>query len=149
VQDIEDHFEVVSLLFGLAARRAAEKITDEQLQHLKKVHTEATTTQDPSTRLALTYDFYRFLNRIATSERLLMTLRLLSIALPNAFYFSTARWPATETVFRERTLAALEDHDDEAAATAAREHWRTCAKVTIDDLRARGYWAESNDKAAS
>ncbi len=147
VQDIEDHFEVVSLLFGLTTRRAAKHITDQQLRNLHKLHTEITSTQDASTRAALTYDFYRAINRVGTSERLLLTLRFLAFALPNDFYFSTPRWPATETAYRERVLAALENHDGRAAVRAADEHFRTCAKVTIDELRSRGYWSESNNVA--
>ncbi|MEM6110340.1 GntR family transcriptional regulator [Mycobacterium sp. 050272] len=145
VPDIEDHFEVISLLFRLTARRAAKHITDEQLRTLHKLHTDITTTQDLPTRLALSYEFYRLINHMGASDRLLLTLRFLAFALPNDFYFSSARWPATETVYRERVLAALEGHDGEAAERATEEHLRTCAKVTIDALRARDYWSESGD----
>ena len=144
-EDIQDHFEVVSLLFGLTTRRAAERITDAQLRELQKLHTQITNTQDPSNRMALEYDFYRAINRVGTSERLLLTLRFLAFALPNDFYFSTPRWPAMETAYRERLLSALESHDADAARKAAEEHFRACAKVTIDELRARGYWPEPND----
>ena len=147
--DIEDHFTVISLLFGLTARRAASQITDEQLHELQQIHTEATTTQDPSRRLTLDNEFYRVLNRIATSDRLLLTLRFLALALPNDFYSNTARWPATETAYRERILNALESHDAEAAAKATDEHFRMCAKVTIEDLRARGYWSETESQTSS
>ncbi len=147
VQDIADHFEMVSLLFGLTARRAAEHITDEQIRDLQKLHTDITATQDRSTRLALIFDFQRIINHSGTSDRLLLTLRFLAYALPNDFYFSTARWPAIETVYRERMLAALENHDPQAAAEVTGEHFRTCAKVTLDELRSRGYWSESKQVA--
>lgn len=146
-QDIEDHFEVISLLFGLTARRAAKHITNEQLRELQRLHTEITTTQDPPTRLALSYEFYRLINRLGTSDRLLLTLRFLALALPNDFYFNTPRSAVTETVYRERVLTALEARDAEAAVNATQEHLHTCAKVTIDDLRSRGYWAEPKDVA--
>ena len=146
-QDIEDHFEVVALLFGLTARRAAEHITAQQLRKLQQLHYEATTTQDSSRRLALSYEFYRIVNLVATSERLLLTLRFLAFALPNDFYFNTSRWPATETVYRERVLAALENHEPVAAADATEEHLRTAAKVTINELRSRGYWSDSENTA--
>lgn len=146
-QDIEDHFEVISLLFGLTARRAAKQITDEQIRELQKLHTEITTTQDPSTRLALSYEFYRLINRLGTSDRLLLTLRFLALALPNDFYFNTSRSAVTETVYRERVLTALEAHDADAAVKATQEHLHTCSKVTIDDLRSRGYWTAPNHVA--
>lgn len=143
VQDIEDHFEVISLLFGLTTRRAAAQITDAQLRQLQQLHAEITTTQDRSARLALSFEFTKNINRIGTSDRLLQKMWFLTLALPTDFYFSTTRWPATETVYRERILAALENHDAEAAAKASEEHLRACAKVTIDELRSRGYWSES------
>jgi DNA-binding GntR family transcriptional regulator len=146
-QDIDDHFEVIGLLFGLTARRAAEHITDQELRSLQRLHYETTTTQDPSRRLQLSYEFYRIINRVATSDRLLLTLRFLALALPNDLYFNTARCPATETVYRERVLTALESHDPVAAATATEEHLRSCAKVTIDELRSRGYWPDSEKVA--
>jgi len=148
VQDFEDHFEVVSALFEISARRAAEHVTDEQLQYLKKVHLEASTAQDTASRMALAIEFYRYLHRLRrTSGQFLRTLQFVARALPNDLYFSTARSLATETVYRERTLLALENHDSEAAAQAAEEHWRASAKVTIDEMRSRGYWSESEDLA--
>lgn len=144
-EDIEDHFEVVSLLFGLTARRAAKSITSEQLRSLQSLHTQITTTRDPATQLAMTDEFYRAINRVGTSERLLLTLRFLAFALPNDFYFSTQRWPAMETAYRERVLNSLDKRDARAAVKAAEEHFATCAKVTIDELRSRGYWSETKD----
>lgn len=141
-QDIEDHFEVISLLFGLTAKRAATHISDEQLNRLRQIHQESTTTQDPAARLQSTYAFYQLLNRVATSERLLLNIRFLAYALPNDFYFSTTRWPATETVYRERILDALDHRDSDEALRVTDEHMRTAAKVTIEELRARGYWDE-------
>jgi len=146
-QDIEDHFQVVSLLFQLTTRRAAKHITDEQLRALRKLHAQVTSARDSSSQLALTYEFYRAINRIGTSERLLLTLRFLAFALPNDFYFSTRRWPATETAYRERALTALENHDARAAAKAAEEHFRACTKVTIEELRADGYWSKNDGTA--
>ena len=109
---------------------------------MQRLHSATTNTQDPAKRLALTFQFYRLINRIGTSPRLLLTLQFLAFALPNDFYFSTSRWPATETVYRERTLAALESRDPDRAAAAAEEHLLTCAKVTVDELRERGYWSQ-------
>jgi len=148
VQDIEDHFEVISLLFGLTTRRAAENVTAAQLHHLQQLHTEITTTQDRPQRLALSYEFNRLINRIGTSDRLLQKMWFFALALPTDFYFSTTRWPAIETVYRERILAALDDHDPDAAAKASTDHLHACAKVTIEELRSRGYWGASGDDVA-
>lgn len=150
-RDIEDHFEVVSLLFGLTTRRAAAHITDDQLRGLRELHAEIAKIADSSTRIARDLEFYRLVNRIGSSARLLSTLRVLTLALPNDLYFSTSRWPATETAYRKRLLSALEARDSEAAGRVAEDHLRACGKVTVDELRARGYWsaAASTEAEAS
>lgn len=137
IQDIEDHFELVGLLFSLTARKAVARITDEQLQDLRKLHTEITTTEDRPTQVELTYEFYRAINRVGTSGQLLLILRFLAFGLPNDFYFSTPHWPAVETMYRERVLAALENRDARAAARAAQRHFRTVADMTADALRSQ------------
>lgn len=147
VQDIEDHFEMVSALFEIAARRGAKHITCEQFRYLTGVHLEATTTQDPSRKLELATEFYRYLHRLGrTSGQFLRTLGFVARALPNDFYFSSSRSPATETVYRERMLLTLENHDSDAAAKVTEEHWRASAKVTTEEMHARGYWSEPNPR---
>lgn len=143
VEDIKDHFEVVGLLFAVAARRAASRITDADLVELRKLHSQVAATRDDATRQELNHDFLRIVNEAGSSTRLLLTLRYLWLSLPNDFYTNASAWSANEAMYREQMLSLLEARDAEGAASSAEEHLQACAKVTLDSLRSRGYWADS------
>lgn len=149
VEDIDDHFEILGMLFAMAARKAATQIGSAQLLDLRNLHDEIAATRDPSLRIALDHDFYRIINEAGGSERLLLTLRYLWLSLPNDYYGSSPSSAATEAVHRERILVALEAHDARAAVQVTEEHLRACANVTIDELRSRGYWADDMDVSYS
>lgn len=141
VQDVEDHFEVVGMLFAVAARRAATRISDDELAGLRRLHGRIAATADDSVCQDLNHDFLRIINEAGSSNRLLLTLRYLWLSLPNDFYTNAPTWAANEAMYREQILAMLEARDARGAAKSAEEHLRACAKVTIDSLRARGYWS--------
>lgn len=145
VEDVDDHFEVVGLVFALAARRAAKELDDAQLDELRGIHEEIAATEDPSVQEALNHEFYRVINRAGSSARLLRTLRFLSGALPNSYYASSPAWGVTEATYRERMLTALEAHDARAAAGVTEEHLRACAKLAVEELVSRGYWLPEGD----
>jgi len=140
VDDIEDHFEILSMAFALTSRRAAKNLSAEQLVDLRSIHGEIEASDDPVVRGALNREFNATINHAGCSSRLLSILGFLSGALPGSYYMSAPAWAATEAVFRGQMLAALEAHDADAAALVAAEHLRACAKVTIEELHARGYW---------
>ena len=140
VEDIEDHFEVVGILFAVAARRATRRLSDAELTELRRLHGQIATTRDDSMRQELNHDFLRAINEAGSSNRLLLTLRYLWLSLPNDFYTSAPEWAANESRYREQILAQLEARDGEAAANSAEAHLQACAKVTVDSLRAQGYW---------
>jgi DNA-binding GntR family transcriptional regulator len=141
VDDIEDHFEVLSMAFALASRRAAKVLSDEQIAELREIDEEIKASDDPVALRVLNRDFNQVINHAGSSSRLLSILSFLSGALPASYYLSAPAWAATEAVFRKKILTALEARDSDAAAAVGSEHLKTCAKVTIDELRARGYWA--------
>ena len=105
--DIIDHFDTVSRVFGLAARRAATQIGPNQLEELKRIHEKILATADQDRDRELNVEFYQIVNRLGSSERLLLTLQFLALALPNDFYMSSPSWSATEAVYRERLLVAM------------------------------------------
>ncbi len=140
VEDVEDHFEVVGLLFAVAAHRAAKRISDDRLVELRRIHAEIAVTHDDAICRELNHDFLRIINEAGSSNRLLLTLRYLWLSLPNDFYSSAPASAANEAMYREQILAMLEARNAEEAAKSAEEHLRACARVTIDSLRSRGYW---------
>lgn len=141
VEDIDDHFEVVGMLFAAAAQRAATRISEAELVELQRLHADIAATSDDAVCQELNHDFLRIINEAGSSNRLLLTLRYLWLSLPNDFYTSTRAWAANEAIYREQILTLLEARDAEGAAKSADEHLRACAKVTIDNLRSCGYWS--------
>ncbi|MCX2933754.1 GntR family transcriptional regulator [Mycobacterium sp. CVI_P3] len=141
VEDIEDHFEVVGLLFAVAARRAADRLSDAELAELRRLNAEIAATRDDSECQDLNHRFLRTINEAGSSNRLLLTLRYLWLSLPNDFYTSAPDWAANESMYREQILDLLEARDGEAAASSAEAHLQACAKVTVDSLRAQEYWS--------
>jgi DNA-binding GntR family transcriptional regulator len=141
VEDIDDHFEVLGVLFGLTARRAAKELGPAQLAELRSIHDEIDATTDHATHEVLNHEFYRTINQVGSSARLLSTLRFLSRALPGDYYLAAPAWASTEARYRVRLLEALEAHDAPAAVRVTEEHFHACGKVVVDELRARGYWA--------
>lgn len=143
VEDIEDHFEVVGLLFAVAASRAAKRISQQELAELQRLHALIAATGDDGVCQELNHDFLRIINEAGSSNRLLLTLRYLWLSLPNDFYTSAPAWAANEAIYREQILSSLEARNADAAAASAEEHLRACAKVTIDSLQSRGYWSDA------
>lgn len=140
VDDVEDHFEVLGMAFALASRRAATSLSAEQLLDLRRIHHDTAAIDDQAVLRVLNREFNQIINHAGCSSRLLSILGFLSGALPGRYYLSTPAWAATETIYRARMLAALEHRDADTAASVATAHLRACAKVTIEELHARGYW---------
>jgi len=141
VEDVLDHFEVVGLVFGLAARRAAEVITDEQLDQLSRLH-EAVDGSDSLTEMFdLDREFVRTVNHVASSHRLRQVLVSLAGAPPGAYYLAAPEWQSAESKYRKLMLDALKDHDAEKAEAIANEHLRESGLLTVGVLESRGYWS--------
>jgi DNA-binding GntR family transcriptional regulator len=148
IEDIEDHFEVLGMVFAVAARRAAKALTREQLRNLRAIHEEIAQVDDVAAKEPLNHEFVSIVNQAGSSPRLLSILRSLSGALPARYYQSSGGWEQTEEKYRDRILAALESRDSDAASKIAAEHLAEASRVTLDELRGRGYWT-STDHAST
>jgi DNA-binding GntR family transcriptional regulator len=141
VDDVEDHYAVVGMVVAVVARRAAKELSRAQLRDLRKIHGEIAATADLSVQEALNREFYAVINHSGGSARLLSILQFLSGALVSGFYLSSP-WGPTEEKYREQMIEALESRDADAAANVAEEHLHECGRVTIEELRERGYWTD-------
>lgn len=144
VEDVEDHFEALGLLFALASRRAAKEIDAATLEGLRRLHEEiAALGPDGDLDLCrrLNLQFVRTINREGSSRLLRSILQFLSGTLPGSYYTESPAWLETEALYRERILAAISARDAEEAADVAVEHMRTCGSMTVEVLRERRYWA--------
>jgi DNA-binding GntR family transcriptional regulator len=142
VEDIEDYYEVLAMVFSLATRRALGRLTPADLKDLRRLHGEIASTGDNTRRRELDREFLNVINRAGSSSRLESILQFLGGALPGSFYYDSPVWAATEAKYRELMLDALERGDAEMAAKVSQDHMHESAQVTIDHLRSRGYWSD-------
>ncbi|MBL7499997.1 GntR family transcriptional regulator [Frankia sp. CNm7] len=140
VEDIEDHYEVVALVSGMTAKRAVKRLTPAEIAELRRLHQEIAATGDVARVRALDRRFFQLITNSGRSPRLDTILEFLGGALQGSFYFDAPGWAHNEAAYREQMLGAIETGDVLAAARISEEHVRSCAAVTIEHLRTRGYW---------
>ncbi len=141
VQDVEDHYEIVALVFGVATRRAVKKLTPADIEELHRLDGEVAAAPDADRAQELDRRFLHIIAGAGSSRRLDSVLRFIGGALPGSFYYESPRWPANQADYRTKLLAAIDAGDARAAAKVSETHLRGCADVVIEHLRSRGYWS--------
>lgn len=144
VRDIEDHYEVVALVFGLTTRRAVKLLGASDFDELRRLHSEIASTQNAGRRENLDTRFLTVIARAGSSRRLDSILQFVGGALAGRFYYEWPGWPANEEAYRTRLLAAVEARDVRGAVRVTETHIRGCAAPTIELLQSRGYWAKQD-----
>lgn len=147
VSDVEDLYACRLSVEGLAARHAAEHITDDELRMLERLHRQMIDMETPGQLRE-----YRDLNRefhalIFTASRrsfLIRTLGQLWSAFPtmlwsNIPHAATASAPGRDDADAEEHEAivrALASHDGAAAEAAVRHHIDAAGQALLSVLRA-------------
>ena len=125
----------------MAARLAAERITDEELAVLRALHAELGTAiagaHHPSAA-ELNLRWHRAVTNACGSRYLQEFIARLWQALPGRAIWLTDR-AATSYAQHERIMEALEAHDAEAAYACMREHISLGARSTIRHMRSIGH----------
>jgi DNA-binding GntR family transcriptional regulator len=138
--DIRDHCQLIGLVAGLAARRAAATLTDESLSILRVLLDKLGQAEDGAEREQLNLEFHRHISISGSGRRLRSALRLFVNTMPRHFYDFTARWTPEALAAHERILGALEARDPEASERAMREHLAWGADMAVDGLSRLGFW---------
>lgn len=128
-----ENFQIRSALEALAARIAADRISDEQLRQLRELQAEMAATDSREARSALNRRFHFLIYEAARSPMLLALLRLLWQALPMGP--QVTRPPGESDAQHEAILDALERHDADEAERLVREHILDAAQFIIDEVR--------------
>ena len=141
--DVRDHYYIFGLVSGLAAERAAERLTDAELEALEALVAEMDEVADPERQETLNFEFHQLINRAGGSGRQLAILRILASSLPARFYSFAEEWPAKARKHHHEILAALRRRDARAARYATVDHLRAGGEVAVEMLQERGFWAGS------
>ncbi|MFT4201534.1 GntR family transcriptional regulator [Gordonia sp. (in: high G+C Gram-positive bacteria)] len=146
-QDVRDLFWAQAAFAAELTRRAAENVTDEQLDHLRAVlaeHERALKDGDDEATVRCGHDFHRTINIAADSRRLAMMLGGIVKQLPNRFYNDIEGHNDDTMAAHPRIIEALAERNGDLAAELMRAHIMSGADELIAQLAKQGLWAESH-----
>ena len=142
-EDVRDHYRIIGFLAGLAARRAAERLTEDDLEQLEACLDVLDTETDPDRQSALNLAFHRTINLAGGSRRVRSVLRLLTNTNPNRFYEFEGGWRETAQHEHRQILHALRVRDgDEAEATMV-AHIVSGGEFGLRKMDESGFWAQT------
>jgi DNA-binding GntR family transcriptional regulator len=142
-EDIEDHYRIFGSLEALAATRAAESMTKDQLAQLNSILKQMRQV-DPDRNSeeaeSLHFEFHRVINRAGGSRRLNAALRTAAHGIPGKIY-QDQRGRNKETVAEhKRIIECLSKRDAAGAAEAVRKHVEAGARAVITTMESSGFW---------
>jgi DNA-binding GntR family transcriptional regulator len=138
-EDIRDHYWMLGVISGMAAERAAAKLSDHSLNELRDI-AEHMETRDASSQEDLNFCFHRLINRAAGSRRLIGELKLLSNAIPFGFFDSHPDWVTTGLRDHREILDALISRSAGRARTLTEGHFLRGGNQAVELLEERGFW---------
>lgn len=140
MKDIADVFEIRTALEGLAAGLAAERATDEELEHLERLLVkiaECIEANDFKTLIALDTEFHDTLYKACRNERLIKIVsnlmeqiqrfRTTSLASPGRSKFALEE--------HKKIVEAVSDRNTELARALASEHIENAENSMLDTLK--------------
>jgi DNA-binding GntR family transcriptional regulator len=138
---LRDHYELLGLVYGLAARRAVERATPEARERLRAAQDElaGASTAD---ELHETNDmFLRTLLATAGSPRLGRVMRNMSTVVPGNFFELVPGSGAVQQAGTRAIVAAIDAGDADRAADACVTLLRDQGDLVIKLLASRGMFA--------
>lgn len=141
--DIYDHYHIYALVAASAAERAADRITDSDLDELERLINEMQQWESRESAVGqeiLNERFHRIVNRAGGSRRLNSVLRSLALGIPSRLYHETRGWTSTAQDEHREILRALRARDGVAAARAVAAHIDSGAQHAVKSLHASGFW---------
>ncbi len=140
-RDIDDVSAVQGHIGGELAKRAAGRITAEQLAELERIQCEleqAYAADDYEGAVRLNHEFHRGINVAADSPKLAQLMFQITRYALESVYPAVDGWAAQCARDHRRVLAALRKGDGDAARTAMDRHLCAGSKPLIDHLAGLG-----------
>ena len=116
---IEDHYELLGMLFGLVARRATEHATLEEIEQLVAQQHALRAAEDPDDFRYESDKLIRQMFKIADSPRLSAVRRVMTGIVPGNFFAVVPGTIADQKRTTARIVKAIAAHDPDRAA----EEW--------------------------
>ena len=144
---VRDHYELVGLVYGMAARRAAERATEEGLARLTEAQVALGNAETPAEVHDTNDSYLRCLNELAKAPRLASVMRGMSSVVPGNFFELV---PGTIEVQKFGTAAvvrAIRKGAGEKAADECLQLLRRQGECVIELLESRGMFAIDEPEA--
>jgi DNA-binding GntR family transcriptional regulator len=138
--DIRDLYEIQGHVAGIAARRAATELTDDQLVALREIHGQFLDAKGSDDQGDISFAFYQLILDAGGSNRLRALLRRLYQSLPVDYFELVPSWFDQTAGYHEELLVALEARDGAAAADAMHRFLEATGLLAVDLLAEHGLW---------
>jgi len=123
--DIWDTYSAEALLVGRASRRAAQIITDEELDTLASIYERIKETDEegsPEVIAELNWQFHRHINLCSRSAKLLALIRAVSMSIPRRFQVEIPEWSVHANEHHSEILELMRAHDADGVEKATHQH---------------------------
>jgi DNA-binding GntR family transcriptional regulator len=140
--DIHDNYRILGMVSGLAAERAAAKLTTADLDRLRDLAGRMESSTSPVEQERLNFDFHALINRTAGSRKLVSVLRGIVNAIPDTFYESHAEWPDKANEDHRRIIEVFAARDGLTARKEIEQHFVDGADRAVAAMERRGFWSE-------
>jgi len=138
---LRDHYELLGLVYGLAARRATERADDDQRVALRIAQRALVAATTPVMLHDSNDQFLRTLLSAARAPRLGAVMRNMSTVVPGNFFELVPGSGPVQQAGASAIVVAIEASDGESAATACVKLLRSQGDLVIALLDARGMFA--------
>jgi DNA-binding GntR family transcriptional regulator len=138
--DVFDHYEIYGMVEGIAARRAAQNLSDAELEKLAEITSQMHKDDLPERQEKLNYEFHRAINIAGGTPKLLTVLHVLSKTMPARFFEIAGGWADIAGDQHRQIEAALRVRDGAAAEQAMYEHILSGGEYAVEILRESGFW---------
>lgn len=138
--DVRDHYGILGAVSGLAAARAAARMSDADRAAMADAIGRMAWAEQPAERERLNFDFHRAINRASGSRRLMSEIKALGAFAPIGFYESHDHWHDTANRDHGAIAVAVSGGDCAAARIATEEHFVRAGDRAVRMLSERGFW---------
>jgi len=129
---IRDHYELFGLVYGLAARRAAQRRDPEVLTKLSETVKQMRSTNDLVRIEGLAFAFHSTVVEAARSPRITVVLRAMSRLVPGPFFVLVPAAVEPERKGLTAIVRAIRDGDGERAAREYAKMLSQQAEMVVD-----------------
>jgi len=134
---IEDLHEAIGLVYGLVARRAALRATDDDIASLVAAQNEIRSAQSGADVLTANNRFLKELHRIGGSQRITSMLRTVSVIVPGNFFEVVPEAVPIQRRGTASVVKAIKARDGDGAAEAMLTMTRRQGAAVLELLKQR------------